>query len=116
MIEHNHVVASLMLYRMGKYDEALRILESHGGVFAARDVLAELIKSLCYIAKDQLSEATSFAMTAELHLKELGLSDKVSRPQLETSYYTSVIWREPLVLLREVKKKLAERAVEIAVD
>lgn len=107
----NHIAGCLLLYRLGEYDDVLRLLETHGGVFVARDCLAHVIRALCLIAKGDLIKAEDEMKRADALIDAFGIREKVPRPQNETSYYTSVIWLEPIVLMREAKEKLAEARI-----
>lgn len=116
-IRHNNPVASsLLLYRRGDVSEALRIVRTHSGVFPARDALAHLIEALCNLelmekdadmATSRLETAIASIGRAEELIDRLAPKEHDSRPHSEVSYYTSMVWLEPILLLREARTKLA---------
>ena len=100
------MAAGLVLYRTKHYDEAYGLLMTHGDLFPPRDALSEIIKALVDWERGEETKARAGLARAEEVLERLGPQEDIPRTNDDVGFATSVMWLEPLLLLREAREKI----------
>ncbi len=106
------VASALIAYRLGRLDEAMQIVDTHGGAFPARHTLAEITRALVHWERGEESQARDAISRAEEQIARLAPRDGVPRTNMNISFFTSVIWLEPILLMREARLKIPPLANE----
>ncbi len=75
-------------------------------IFPARDILAEILNSLLQWERGDKSAARATLARAETQLDRLAPNPEVARTYRHVAYSSSVIWLEPILLLREARLKI----------
>jgi tetratricopeptide (TPR) repeat protein len=100
------VAGSLVAYRQGRIDQSQRHLRTASRAAPAREVLAEILQALLDFERGEISLARGSLASAEEAIERLAPRDGVARENSEVGYFTSAVWLEPILLLREAKLKI----------
>ncbi len=105
-IQTQHAAAGLVLYRRKRFDEAYGLLLTHGDPFPPRNTLSEIIRALIDWERGEEAKARAGLARAEEVLERLGPREGIPRTNEDVGFVTSVMWLEPLLLLREAREKI----------
>jgi hypothetical protein len=110
MLEHVRawpgVGQGLVAFRGKHFDEAYGLLLTHHNPFPARNVLAEIVMALIDWERGEAEKAQAGLTRAEEAIEAMSPREGIPRTNDNVGFATSVIWLEPLLLLREAREKL----------
>jgi serine/threonine protein kinase len=100
------VASGLVLFRANQPDEAYSVLSTYGGTFPARDAVADIVRALIEWERGENVMARKSLSRAEALIEQIAPREGIPRTHNEVGYASSIIWLEPLLLLREARETI----------
>jgi serine/threonine protein kinase len=100
------VSAGFVLYRANRPTDAYSLLLNQGGLYTADDVVADILRGLIEWKNGEEVKARASLARAEEAIERLGPREGIAKTNTDMGFLTSVVWLEPLLMLREARETI----------